>query len=54
VAFEEQPVRRLGSGYSWRKPFLRRPPSTPAGLEEVSAKKCNAPISDYGIDISPG
>jgi len=38
-AFEEQPVRRLGSGYSWRKPFLRRPPSTPAGLEEVSAKK---------------
>ena len=39
VAFEEQPVRRLGSGYSWRKPFLRRPPSTSAGLEEVSAKK---------------
>ena len=39
VAFEEPPVRRLGSGYSWRKPFLRRPPSTPAGLEEVSAKK---------------
>ena len=38
-AFEAQPVRRLGSGYSWRKPFLRRPPSTPAGLEEVSAKK---------------
>jgi hypothetical protein len=32
VAFEEQPVRRLGSGYSWRKPFLRRPPSTSAGL----------------------
>src|SRR6266705_4807308 len=28
-ACEAQPVRRLGSGYSWRKPFLRRPPSTP-------------------------
>jgi hypothetical protein len=38
-ALEEQPVRRLGSGYSWRKPFLRRPPSTLARLEEVSAKK---------------
>ena len=39
VVREEPPVRRLGSGYSWRKPFLRRPPSTLAGLEEVSAKK---------------
>ena len=39
VAFKEQPVRHLGSGYSWRNPFLRRPPSTPAGLEAVSAKK---------------
>jgi hypothetical protein len=39
VVLEKQPVRRPGSGYSWRKPFLRRPPSTPAGLEEVSAKK---------------
>src|SRR6266702_834139 len=28
-ACEAQPVRRLGSGYSWCKPFLRRPPSTP-------------------------
>jgi hypothetical protein len=35
----EHPARRPGSGYSWRKPFLRRPPSTPAGLEEVGAKK---------------
>jgi hypothetical protein len=34
-----QPAHRPGSGYSWRKPFLRRPPSTPAGLEEVGAKK---------------
>jgi hypothetical protein len=24
----QQPVRRLGTGYSWRKPFLRRPLST--------------------------
>src|SRR6266702_3077795 len=39
AASVEQPVRRPGAGYSWRKPFLRRPPSTPAGLEEVSAKK---------------
>ncbi len=38
-ALVEHPVRRPGAGYSWRKPFLRRPPSTPAGLEEVSAKK---------------
>jgi len=35
----EHPARRPGSGYSWRKPFLRRPPSTPAHLEEVCAKK---------------
>jgi len=32
-------VRRLGTGYSWRKPFLRRPPSTPAGPGEAGAKK---------------
>jgi hypothetical protein len=38
-ALVEQPARRPGAGYSWRKPFLRRPPSTPADLEEVSAKK---------------
>jgi hypothetical protein len=35
----ELPVRRLGTGYSWRKPFLRRPPSTPVGLPEACAKK---------------
>ena len=35
----ELPVRRLGSGYSWRKPFLRRPPSTPAPLPVAGAKK---------------
>jgi hypothetical protein len=35
----ELPIRRLGTGYSWRKPFLRRPPSTPVGLPEACAKK---------------
>ena len=35
----EQPARRPGSGYSWRNPFLRRPPSTPAAPGEVCAKK---------------
>ena len=38
-ALVEQPTRPPGSGYSWRKPFLRRPPSTPADLAEVGAKK---------------
>ncbi len=38
-ALVEQPTRPPGSGYSWRKPFLRRPPSTPAALAEVRAKK---------------
>jgi len=38
-ALAEQPARRPGSGYSWRKPFLRRPPSTPAVPEEACAKK---------------
>ncbi len=31
--------RRLSTGYSWRKPFLRRPPSSAPRTEEVSAKK---------------
>jgi hypothetical protein len=35
----KQPTRRPGSGYSWRKPFLRRPPSTTSATEEVCAKK---------------
>src|SRR6266566_4913758 len=38
-AFAEQPARRPGAGYSWRKPFLRRPPATPAVPEEACAKK---------------
>ena len=33
------PVRRPGAGYSWHKPFLRRPPSTPTVPGEISAKK---------------
>jgi hypothetical protein len=39
TASAEHPARRLGSGYSWRKPFLRRPPSTPAVPGEACAKK---------------
>jgi len=38
-ASAQLPVRRLGTGYSWRNPFLRRPPSTPAGPREACAKK---------------
>lgn len=34
-----KPTRRPASGYSWRKPFLRRPPSPPLESEKVSAKK---------------
>ncbi len=38
-ALEKQPTARPGSGYSWRKPFLRRPPSTPVATAEMCAKK---------------
>jgi hypothetical protein len=38
-AFAEQPACRPGAGYSWRKPFLRRPPATPAVPAEACAKK---------------
>ncbi len=38
-AIEKQPTARPGSGYSWRKPFLRRPPATPAATAELCAKK---------------
>jgi hypothetical protein len=38
-AFPQQPVRRLGVGYSWRQPFLRRPASPSAGPGEAGAKK---------------
>ena len=38
-ALAEQPAPRPGSGYSWRQPFLRRPPSAPAVPEEAYAKK---------------
>jgi hypothetical protein len=33
------PTRHPGSGYSWRKPFLRRSHSTPVATEVVRAKK---------------
>ena len=38
-ALAEQPARRPGAGYSWRKPFLRRPPSTSAVPGEAGAKE---------------
>jgi hypothetical protein len=38
-AIEKQPTARPGSGYSWRKPFLRRPPSTAGTTAELCAKK---------------
>jgi hypothetical protein len=38
-ALEKHPIARSGSGYSWRKPFLRRPPSTTGATEEICAKK---------------
>jgi hypothetical protein len=39
LAIEKQPTARPGSGYSWRKPFLRRPPSTTGVTAELCAKK---------------
>lgn len=36
---EKHPTTRPGAGYSWRKPFLRRPPSTTVSPEAVGAKK---------------
>ncbi|HYA98936.1 MAG TPA: ISKra4 family transposase [Ktedonobacteraceae bacterium] len=38
-ALQKQPTARAGSGYSWRKPFLRRPPATPSATAELCAKK---------------
>jgi hypothetical protein len=35
----QQPTARPGSGYSWRKPFLRRLPSTTGANVELCAKK---------------
>ena len=39
AARRQQPAHRAGSGYSWRQPFLRRPPSAPVGSGTGSAKK---------------
>jgi hypothetical protein len=36
---EKHPTARPGSGYSWRKPFLRRPPATTGATVELCAKK---------------
>ncbi len=38
-AIKKHPTARPGSGYSWRKPFLRRPPSTAGATAELCAKK---------------
>ncbi len=38
-AIEKQPTARPGSGDSWRKPFLRRPPATTSATAELCAKK---------------
>jgi hypothetical protein len=38
-AIEKQPTARPGSGYSWRKPFLRRPSATQDATAELRAKK---------------
>jgi hypothetical protein len=38
-SLEKHPMARLGSGYSWRKPFLRRPPATTGANGELCAKK---------------
>jgi hypothetical protein len=38
-ALQKQPTARPGSGYSWRKPFLRRPPSSFVATAELGAKK---------------
>lgn len=35
----KQPPARGGSGYSWRQPFFRRPPSSTPLAKEVPAKK---------------
>jgi hypothetical protein len=38
-AIAKNPTRQSSSGYSWHKPFLRRPPSIPVGIDEICAKK---------------
>ena len=43
--FQKQSTARPGSGYSWRKPFLRRPPSTTAA--ELCAKNETHPAMTF-------
>jgi hypothetical protein len=38
-ALAKPPPARPSSGYSWRKPFLRRPPAIPVATAELCAKK---------------
>ncbi len=38
-ATQKHPTARPDSGYSWRKPFLRRPPSSTDATAELCAKK---------------
>jgi hypothetical protein len=38
-AIAKQPTARPGSGYSWGRPFLRRPPATTRATAELCAKK---------------
>ena len=49
-ALEEQPACRLGAGYSWRKPFLRRPPSTLVRTGEACAKNETHPYQSKDQD----
>ena len=44
-AIEKHPTARPGSGYSWRKPFPRRPPSATTAPAELCAKKETHPTS---------
>jgi hypothetical protein len=48
-ALQKQPTARLGSGYSWRKPFLRRPPSAIGATAEPCAKKEPHPTEYEGL-----
>jgi hypothetical protein len=43
-ALAKQPTARPGIGYSWRKPFLRCPPSLPVATAEICAKKETHPV----------
>jgi hypothetical protein len=55
-ALAEHSPRRLGSGYSWRNPFLRRPPSSLAVPGEAYAKNETHPtprikLTLFGFEV---